>query len=67
MAHYRRFVYEKGGLIQEQEDRLKGPGEIRCAVTSELHPDGITNKNRFHGAASPLSPWISGIQRLLQR
>jgi len=37
LAYYRRFVYEKGGLIKEVEDRSKGPSEIRCAVTSELH------------------------------
>ena len=24
LAHYRRFVYEKGGLIKEVEDRSKG-------------------------------------------
>ena len=24
LAHYRRFVYEKGGLIKEMEDRSKG-------------------------------------------
>ena len=37
LAHYRRFVYEKGGLIPLSEDRSSGPGEIRSAVTSELH------------------------------
>jgi hypothetical protein len=37
LAYYRRFVYEKGGLIKEIEDRSKGPSEIRCGVTSELH------------------------------
>jgi putative transposase len=37
LAFYRRFVYEKGGLIEEVEDRSKGPSEIRYAVTSELH------------------------------
>ena len=40
LAHYRRFVYEKGGLIAGMEDLGAGgagPNEIRSAVTSELH------------------------------
>ena len=37
LAYYRRFVYEKGGLIEKAEDRSKGPNEIRYDVTSELH------------------------------
>ena len=66
LAFYRRFVYEKSVLIQEVEDRSKGPSEIRCAVTSELHPDGIRNKNRFHGAGAA-SFELSGVDRFRYR
>jgi len=52
LAYYRRFVYEKGGLIQEVEDRSKDPSEMRYAVTNELHPNGIKNRNRFHRAGA---------------
>ena len=41
LAHYRRFVYEKGGLLEHIADRSQGPGEIRSAVTSELHGAGL--------------------------
>jgi len=37
LAHYRRFVYEKGGLVKGMEDRSKDPREIRYTVTNELH------------------------------
>jgi len=37
LAHYRRFIYEKGGLMTGMEDQSEGPSEIRSAVTSELH------------------------------
>ncbi len=66
MAFYRRFVYEKGGLKQEAEDRSKIPSEMRYAVTSELHPDGIRNKNRFHGA-SRAGLELSGTDRFRYR
>ena len=57
LAHYRRFVYEKGGLIKEVEDRSKGPSEVRCAVTSELHPDGIRKK--VHSIGQARQAWNS--------
>ena len=41
LAHYRRFVYEKGGLIKKVEDRSKVPSEIRSAVTSELNGESL--------------------------
>ncbi len=49
LAHYRRFVYEKGGLLEHIADRSQGPGEIRSAVTSELHGAGLelTGVDRF--------------------
>ena len=66
LAFYRRFVYEKGGLMQEVEDRSKAPGEMRYAVTSELHPDGIRNKNGFHGAGKA-GLELSGVDRFQYR
>ena len=43
LAHYLRFIYEKGGLIPGAERRSEIPDEIR-AVPSELHGTGLERK-----------------------
>ena len=44
-----QILEEIGRLIKGMEDRSKGPSEIRCAVTSELHGASLdlTDVDRF--------------------
>ncbi len=51
LAHYRRFVYEKGGLVKEMEDRSKGidlsvVDRFRCR-TRYFSDSGIIGTKEF--------------------